>query len=317
MLTAVLDMGVGRAVVVDNGSAPESATELQRLAAQSENRLCVLRLPLNQGSAIGYGNGLELASETLPRFIWMLDDDNMPRADALTKLLAAYIALDSDPRNALLSLRPDRREFVDATRSGRTVSVRANSFLDFHLERVLLPGARWRARGGKRPSRDCFPIVPVDFAPYGGFFFNTEMLDRVGLPEPEFELYGDDHEFSHRWIRCGGRIYLCATSLVQDLETSWNRRSGAGHRFLAPNSDERKIYLSVRNRVAWELSVWVSRPWMYRINRLVYLSALFAKGLFSRGGLRHTVRRLRLIRGATQAGQLLALTLNRKERAQC
>jgi hypothetical protein len=100
---------------------------------------------------------------------------------------------------------------------------------------------------------------------------------------------------------------LCASAVVDDLETSWNRKKEKTHRFLSYESEEKKISLSVRNRVAWERAVWVRNRFLYRINMLVYLLGLATHGVIRRLSLRHTIHRLKLVYKAIRLGENMSL----------
>lgn len=303
VIGAAFDAGAGMVVVVDNGAASTSRAGIDHLQQVWGGRLEVVRLSENWGSAGGFRAGLETARRRAEcEFVWLLDDDNAPRPDALLRLWHAYGALGADPGNALLSLRQECKEYVLAATRGVRVKIAPNAFLGFHLKDV--PRKLWRrlapADLSGQPVR--FPLVSVGYAPYGGFFFHQSWLERVGLPDDRLYLYGDDHEFSLRFVRAGGRIYLCAASEVVDLETSWHHKPVASRPWVSPGVDERRIYYTLRNRVQLEKAFTTSRI-AYWTNACAYLGFLVVTGLLRDRWPRHLVRRVRLLLRALHDGR--------------
>ncbi len=303
VIDAAFEAGAGTVVVVDNGAAPASRVGIDREKQARGDRLEVVRLSENLGSAGGFKAGLEKAQRRAEcEFIWLLDDDNAPRPDALLRLWHAYSVLGADPGNTLLSLRRNQKEQVLAATCGVPVNIAPNTFLGFDLKQV--PAKLWRrlvrAGPGEEPVR--FPLVSVGYAPYGGFFFHRGWLDRVGLPDERLYLYGDDHEFTLRFVRAGGRIYLCATSEVVDLETSWHHKPVASRPWVSPEADERRAYYGLRNRVQLE-KAFVSSRIAYWTNVSAYLGFLLVAGLLRERRPGHFVRRARLLLRALQDGR--------------
>jgi len=312
LVKAVIEEGAGRVIVVDNASCPATQEKTRALATALGERIQVVQLQENVGSAAGFKAGLQRAATcTSCEFIWLLDDDNVPKPGALERLCLAYRLLGSDPQNTLLSLRRNLWWYVRAATQGTRVDIARNSFLGFHVRE--LPGKlRQRFIKTKRlQGIPRFPLVSVDLAPYGGFFFHKSWLDRVGMPDERFFVYQDDIEFSTRFVREGGRIFLCAASEVEDIEQSWFLRPSGAHPLLAPSVEERRIYYACRNRI-WVERRYVASNAVYQVNRWVYVSLLVVWGLVVNRRPLDLIRRLCLLRRAWQDAE--ANRLGRVER---
>ena len=61
-------------------------------------------------------------------------------------------------------------------------------------------------------------------------------------------------------------IYLCATSRVQDIETSWHNNPRKGHPLFSPFAPRERVYYSVRNYSCFELSQLTPSRFIYFIN---------------------------------------------------
>lgn len=231
-------------------------------------------LPTNTGSAEGYATALSSAyAQTSSSYFWLLDDDNQPQLDALDMLWTALHLVGQSPDNLLLSLREDRWEYLVAAHTGEHAGFRTNAFYNFHLGELLrrkLTGWQpFKLQAGVHPSH---PLVQVPYAPYGGLMLHRSWLDRVGLPCKDFFLYGDDHEFTDRIYKAGGRIFLCATSRVKDIDRSWFLTSNAKcHFLLDPNASALRAYFGLRNRIATERHGHVSSVTIYALNAMVFV----------------------------------------------
>jgi GT2 family glycosyltransferase len=275
---------IGCVVVCDNGAGQSTKDFLSSVGAR-EPKLRVITLPENTGSAGGYAKAIKAAVDSGCEYIWCLDDDNQPAPDALEQLL---LALESvKPGAALLSLREDRPQYILRANGGSVKDTfgRPHSFLGFS---VLDIPKKISSRILKNFSNDTFEIhsekpIPVPYAPYGGFFFKAKHLSQVGLPNEALYLYGDDHEFTARFVVKGYPIYLVPRSLIKDLERSWHRdrihASRWGSQQLLSDGEESKmerLYYSVRNRAFFETHClhW-NKSLSYVTNALGYLFLLF------------------------------------------
>jgi GT2 family glycosyltransferase len=217
---ALLGQAVNRIFIVDNGSTANSRDRLEELKGRCPEKIRIIQLPENTGSATGYKAGMKEAYRCGDcEFIWLLDDDNMPQGNALEVLIENWKSLrgGKDKDIALLSLRKDRKLFLDIS-TGVPVSKcfrRRSSFLDFHildLPSIALRRALHRRMTGSGKGAGK-AVIP--FAPYGGLFFHKSLLDRIGYPNEDFFLYHDDSEFTYRITALGGSIYLIADSIVE------------------------------------------------------------------------------------------------------
>jgi GT2 family glycosyltransferase len=286
---------VTEVVILDNGS-PEPIADL--LPPASRLRFLVVRNPENEGSAAGFARALAHAAEAAcAPLLWLLDDDNRPQPGSLAAALDCYARLGGAWRNAVLSLRPDRIEYVRAAQGVRPVVLEPNAALGFHVA-----SAFGRLLRRSRPAADPHRAVPVAYSPYGGFLFHRDWIGRIGLPERDFYLYGDDHEYTARIVRHGGQIYLCAESEVIDLERSWNRGESGPYTFIAKGVDLRKLYYTVRNRTYWEARATTTSRAVYLVNLTAYLALLTARGLRRDRSLPAAARALKVVAAALRDG---------------
>jgi len=121
-------------------------------------------------------------------------------------------------------------------------------------------------------------------APYGGMFFHKNLIKTIGYPNINLYLYADDHEWSYRINKNGGKIYLCWKSKVEDIELSWHvekKRLTVFDTLIMDGSDFR-VYYGVRNRTYFEKKDLVTNHTVYKINLLTFRLILFFYALIKK-----------------------------------
>src|SRR5947208_3512337 len=82
VVTRLLEECIDLIIIINNGSTSESFTKLSELA-NNNSVIKLFSFQKNEGSAIGFRKGIELAYNSENEFIWILDDDNVPSNGAL------------------------------------------------------------------------------------------------------------------------------------------------------------------------------------------------------------------------------------------
>jgi rhamnopyranosyl-N-acetylglucosaminyl-diphospho-decaprenol beta-1,3/1,4-galactofuranosyltransferase len=140
-------------------------------------------LARNVGGAGGFADGLAWAVERGADLVWLMDDDGLPDADCLDRLLAVPdldfwgpLVVDQDD--------PERLVFPIRLPGGARVVHRLD---DVH-----------RAAGDGR--------IDGIVIPFNGVLVTRELVERIGVPRAEFFIWGDDHEYRLRAEAAGARI---------------------------------------------------------------------------------------------------------------
>lgn len=273
MLLAVLERlreeGVGRAIVIDNGAHwPVAAM----LATQFGDWVRVVPMGGNMGSACGFVAAFEAAMQTDRALIWILDDDNRPQRGCLSALQAAYAQETMRTPADMLALVAMRTEHATDNVSARQLMTRWDSFGGFHVADIVAKIVH------RLPGRVQHQLRHIDLGVthFGGMLFHRSLVQRFGLPQREFYMYGDDTEFTWRITSGGGRIVQVAEALVEDLEESFQQTAHVRNRFvgaLLSDSDFRTYY-SVRNMAFFESRFRRRRRLLFALNRQLYFAIL-------------------------------------------
>lgn len=181
-------------LVVDNASTDGTSAWLASLEpgaegadGHPERRVVARTLATNTGGAGGFAEGLSWALERGADLVWLMDDDGVPDADCLDRLLAV----------------PDHDFW------GPVVVDEA------HPERLVFP---IRLPGGARVVHDVAAVGAASrggllegiVIPFNGVLVTRELVERIGVPRAEFFIWGDDHEYRLRAEAAGARIATVA-----------------------------------------------------------------------------------------------------------
>ncbi|MDQ0212050.1 glycosyltransferase [Arthrobacter bambusae] len=278
---AALNAGAAGVIIVDNGSARTAQTELDRIAS-ADTRIRLVRLKSNGGSAVGFAQAVRSFIQSDGEYLWLLDDDNECRPDALGELINAARSLESADRAypvGVCAVRPSNPLHA-AIHMGVSVDSAfppQGSFMYFDLfQRIRRLLEKLKVQTPKTPGEK---IIDVPYAPYGGLLVPRESLEVVGYPNIQLGLYEDDTEFTARFRKLGGRLAICLTAIVNDIDPKWTESNGhAGLAGLIHASDSKRTFFAVRNRVAFDAKrSEESRMFLrFALNRLIFSSAVIA-----------------------------------------
>ena len=204
-------------VIIDNASTDSSGSvaETHPIAAD------VVHLRRNVGGAGGFAAGIARALVRHEAdWVWVMDDDTVPRPEALAALLRSLAA--SPVRLSVLSSRAvwtDGRDHpmnTQRTRLGASAQEKQDA-----------------ARAGGRPIRT---------ASYVSALLSGEDVRRLGLPYADYFIWSDDFEHTGRLLRHGRGLQV-PSSVVEHRTTLFGTaQANPGSRF----------YYDVRNRL-WAL----------------------------------------------------------------
>ena len=173
-------------LIVDNAS-----TDGTGQWAASQPDLAHRNTGSNLGGAGGFNLGMRWAVEAGCEYVWVMDDDTLPKPDALEKLLEAdrilkggygwlsSVALWTDGSECKMNRQKLKKSYYDYS--------------------PLLK----------------YGLVQAEQATFVSLFLRRETILRVGLPIKEFFIWGDDIEFTRRIaVREGTPCFLAGGSQV-------------------------------------------------------------------------------------------------------
>ena len=214
-----------RVLVVDNRSSDGTPDLVRERYAEFD----LLELPENVGGAGGFVAGIERAMDLGHDWMWLMDDDTVPEAEALEELLVADSAVDGT----------DSRPLVLASRVVWT---------DGRDHPMNKPWPKQVERDAVIRSAT-LGLMPLRSASFVSLLVRREAVERHGLPHAHYFIWNDDVEFTARVLRTETG-YWVPRSVSRHLTAAFYKpSSSSGERF----------YYEVRNKLwmikgpAWEL----------------------------------------------------------------
>ena len=150
----------------------------------------------NTGGAGGFAKGILLASKYKADWIWLMDDDAVPRINALEEL----ISVASNINNKTAVLCSAVYEY------GEKALVHRRFFNSRTCTERNLPVNAYTKKS-----------IDIDIASFIGFFLRSKVIKAIGLPTKEYFLYYDDTEYSLRIRKHRLKIKLVPKSTINHL----------------------------------------------------------------------------------------------------
>lgn len=188
--------------VVDNASTDGTSSIFVPDAEFCIPQIHYVRLGENAGGAGGFKEGIRLAVEESCDWCWIMDDDVVPRPNALAELIKAYAYLHS---------------------CGVEPSYLASHVSGAHGEVMNVPNvSRHIAQNGYPDWCEHLPqgIVRIGSATFVSLLISARAIELVGLPISDYFLWGDDAEYTTRLTSYYGPAFVCGGSQVTHLRSA-------------------------------------------------------------------------------------------------
>lgn len=226
-------------IVVDNCS-----TDGTRAMLESEfTSVTVVRLNSNEGFGAGVAAGMRLAYEKNHDWVWVMDDDGIPRRDALASL-----------RNSIRTLGPGGyclySAYVDPGETAFCEPIRM-----VEADREIVSQKFDELRKSKT-------LVQGLGGPFLGILVPRDVILTIGLPRPDTFIWGD-FEYLERMRRQGIKIYYDLNSVLYHPTAAWvewripvgifTLRRPVWKTYAIPVAPPWKYYYGIRNTMDFKL----------------------------------------------------------------
>jgi GT2 family glycosyltransferase len=201
-------------IVIDN-AGPLPAIDV----LEPHPNLKIIRLNENTGGAGGFSQGISEALKLDTDWIWLMDDDAIPRVDDLEKLIVA--TKTSEENIGALCGCVYEYDLI-ATAHRRNIN-----FL-FGFESSL-PVSAYKSD------------IAIQTGSFVGFFLKAIVPKKIGLPNTDYFLAYDDTEYSLRIQKNGWHINLVPDSKIDHLRPQGSR--------LRHGEFSQKHFYNIRNRL--------------------------------------------------------------------
>lgn len=181
-----------RIFVIDNASTDGTPEHFEASGLLRDTRVMLICRDVNDGGAGGFHCGLDLAVSQGYDWVWLMDDDCFPEADALAQLLRP-LEIEDGPIGFVCS--------HVVWRDGSP-----------HV--MNLPGVRLRPHGRVFSERIGDGVLVVPTCSFVSVLVSRVAVEQCGLPLREMFVWGDDLEFTGRITRAGYLGYFAFRSVV-------------------------------------------------------------------------------------------------------
>lgn len=180
-------------IVVDNASS-DGTVDMVKAIAEDSNNIHYYNTGKNLGGAGGFNKGIKIAAENNSYdYVWVMDDDCIPRSDALKNLINAAKTLDDD--FGFLSSK---------------VLWQDGSICTMNIPRESM------YKNLQDYSHD---LQRVEMASFVSLFLKRETIIQEGLPIKDFFIWTDDWEYTRRISR-NKQCYWVKNSIVMHKSVS-------------------------------------------------------------------------------------------------
>jgi len=278
VIDSALMEGVDKVIVVDNNSVSESKDKLREYEKMlGDKKIKVLYLDDNYGSAGGYKRGLEEAYKDIEsEYILLLDDDTIISKNSLRKASLILDYLEMNKSEVMLGfLRPQRYTDKMVLEKGFIKKYKYNNFIGINLFDLLINKL---IKNDDKYFIKYFPLVPAEISAWGGLFFHKNVIKKNGYPREDLIVYADDHEYTYRFTKNGGKLFICSNIIINDIDSTTELPSGKKIGYFDKEFSELKLYYQVRNHTYFSKH-FIKNKYYFYINLFIYL-ILVTKNIF-------------------------------------
>lgn len=169
-------------IVVDNASTDGTKEVVRDFEKKHPQKIHYIQLEENLGGAGGFYHGMKEALAQGFDYVWIMDDDTIPKEDALEMLLKA-LCYHPNPFGFFAS----KVLWVDGTEC---------------LMNQVHPIAKEKQRGVIDNEKLLKEMgSPIDQASFVSLFFDSKAVAKLGLPLKEYFIWGDDKEYTLRMAK--------------------------------------------------------------------------------------------------------------------
>lgn len=205
---------IDKIFIIDNHSTDGTIEFLKKLKIDDIELECVY-LDKNIGGAGGFYTGLKIASEQNYEWISLMDDDCI---------------LDKNCYKGLFNRLLDKNDAYIPTR------------YSFENQNEIIGEKKLN----KLENQDEYI---VENAPFNAFTISNELVKKIGLPEKEYFIYGDDDEYCYRVRKNNGKIKIIKNTKLYHPNKIENPKKILFLKYTPADFSNLRNYYSTRNTI--------------------------------------------------------------------
>ncbi|MFA0084049.1 glycosyltransferase [Vibrio breoganii] len=179
---------IKKIIVVDNNSCDGTDSLVDDLSQKHDN-ISYFNTGANLGGAGGFSFGFEVSKNIDYDYLWLMDDDLMPELDCLEVLL----------KNGPTGIVQPMRFNLDGTCA-------EISPVEYDLNKIFCTNPKTSTVADIYESIKNEESVEIAGVPFEGPLINRNVVESVGIPNPDFFIFNDDLDYSIRSRKAGFSI---------------------------------------------------------------------------------------------------------------
>lgn len=196
-LDAILNQtyGVNKLMLIDNCSTDGTDEALKEKGYLDKEVIEYVKLENNTGGAGGFYEGMLRTQKYRYDWIWLMDDDTIPKEDCLEKLINAKKQVNKDT----------------------PISFLASAVYGPNGEHMNVPGIDMKKSDNGYPHWYQYlhkGMINISMATFVSILVNRDAIKECGLPCKDFFIWGDDSEYTTRLTRYYGDAYMVGESIA-------------------------------------------------------------------------------------------------------
>ncbi len=199
-------------IIIDNNSTDNTKKYLKKISTNT--RFIIIHLNQNLGGAGGFNAGIKFFYNHTPfKFVWLMDDDTIPNENALNKLIKASSKVQA-------SFYASNVRWIDGS-----------------------PALMNKVKPIKNLGNGLEEIMKATFV---SLMVKRDLIKKVGFPQKEYFIWGDDMEYTERLSRIKGGCFVLNSKVLHEIKFN----IGAGDIFHEKTlSRLDRYYYEYRNRL--------------------------------------------------------------------
>ena len=290
VINRLLKEKIKKLLIISNGS--NEHTKKLILNTNSNKKIKLIILKKNYGSAFAIKKGLKYSLKSNFKFILLLDDDNLPALGFKKILERKYQQYGNSFKNIFSPNRYKLKYYKNLQSKNNQFFFFNNNFIKFNFLQIIFHFIKKLFIKKEKLKKN----ILMQVAPYGGLFFNKEVIKSVGYPKTNFFSYADDFDFTLRMTRNNFNIYYCKDYLIEDLDKTLDENN-----YFSKKIDEKKIFFQIRNHTHFNRN-FITNKIIYYSNMFIFLFYFALRNFFIIKDKNFFFKRLYLIIKAVKSG---------------
>ena len=184
---------IEKLVLIDNNSTDGTYEFIKEKGIIDNSVIHYKKLEKNIGGAGGFYEGIKEAQQFEPDWVWIMDDDTIPKENCLENLMEATDKIEGKISYLASSIYGENGEFMNVP--------------SINIEKTENGYPNWYKYLEKG-------MVRIKEATFVSLLINNQAVRSIGYPVKDYFIWGDDTEYTLRLNKYYGSSYMVGGSIA-------------------------------------------------------------------------------------------------------